>query len=398
MGLLPEKTTKSETTKYHRKSNGEGSIFQRADKRWCAKIQTGRNENGKPVIKCFYGKKRKDVVEKLDRFKKEHGLIADNISKITVDDFITDWFKSVKIAKLKPTSYDTLESTINQHIIPSIGCYKLAELTTEQIQEELINDMIEHQYSYSTLKKAHDAINACYKYAVKSHKVLYNPVLATELPASQKFEVKEIHWFNKDEINKFEEECIFKYANGKFRYVLGYGMIFIMNTGLRIGEALALKWEDIDFGQRIVSITKNVEMATDRNSGLNKRVPTNQDTLKTKRGYRFVPLNDKAINSLMQLKEFRYFGEDSYILCTESGSQNKYHNFLRTFKAIIKRADLEDCALHTLRHTFATQLFARGISVEEVAALIGDGTATAEKTYIHIIEKIKAAGAKLLDL
>ncbi len=389
---------KSKQNKYHRKSNGEGSIFQRSDGRWCAKIQFGSKDNGKPNTKCFYGAKRKDVVDKLENFKKEHGLIVDDIVKITVDVFISDWLKNFKSARLKPTSYDRLEYTINKNVIPLIGYLKLSELSTDQIQKNLINDMIKEEYSYSAIKKAYDAINGCLKYAIQTRKLSYNPAMAVEMPSSKNFNKKEIRWFNNEEIKKFENECIYKYKNGKFQYVLGYGMIFIMNTGLRIGEALALKWEDIDFKKKIVFVIKNVEEAKDRKSDSNKKVQTNQPTLKSSNGYRFVNLNNKAMNALKQLKKVRYWGEDSYILCTESGSQNKYHNFLRTFKSITRKAGLgDDYGPHVLRHTFATHLFAKGKRVEEVAALIGDDVVTVQKTYIHILDKIKAEDVKVLD-
>ena len=383
-------------TKSHRKTNGEGSVFQRADGRWSAKIQIGTKENGKPLVKSFYGKKRKDAVEKLDRYKKEHDLGMNDIGKMTVDEVITDWLQNVKRIKLKPTSYDRLESTIILHVIPAIGYHKFAELTTAQIQQELINPMFDQNDSYSDIKKAYNAIGACYKHAIGSHKIQYNPALNVEM-SSSKLSEKEIFWFKKEEILSFEKRCKAIYKNGKLQYILGYGMIFILNTGLRIGEALALTWRDIDFDKRIASVVKNVEEAKDRKSDSQKRVLINQDSLKTKNGYRYVNLNNKAMDALMQLKKARYFGEDSFILCNKDGKQNKYHNVLRTFKAIIKRAGIPDCGLHSLRHTFVTQLLAKGKRIEEVAALIGDNPATVLKTYSHVIEKLKAEDVAALD-
>lgn len=332
---------KSESKKsYHRKSNGEGSIFQRSVGRWCAKIQIGTLKNGKPKIKFFYGMKYKTVKDKLSAYKT---LLKNNpYEKLndTVDEFITNWLTTVKFNDLKPSSYDRLEATINDNIIPTIGYHKLSELTAQQIQEELINMMRNKSYSYSTIKKAYNAINACCKYAISIRRMDYNPVSAVSLPSIHQFERKPIRWFNNDEIKRFKEQCISKYKNNKYRYPLGYGMILIMNTGLRLGEALAIKWENVDFEKKQLSVESNVVMAVDRKSGKKKRVQINQDFLKTKSSKRIIPLNNTAIDALNKIKKIRYFGENSYILCTEIGTQNKPRNFCRTFEEILNRAEI----------------------------------------------------------
>ena len=383
----------------HRKSNGEGSIYLRSDGRWCAQIQIGVN-NGRPKLKSFYGDKRKVVAEKLKNYKEllnkplEQQLAED----ITVDNFIDKWLTTVKVNDLKPSSYDRLEATINQQIIPTIGYHKFSELTPQQIQEELINHLRDKKYSYSTIKKAYNAINACCKYATSIRDIIYNPVSAVSLPSIHQFESKEIRWFSNDEIEIFKRECIFKYKNGKYRYPLGYGMIFIMNTGLRLGEALAVHWKNINWKERQVSVESNVVMAVDRKSDSKSRVQINQDFLKTKSSKRIVPLNNTAIEALNKIKEIRYFGEDSYILSTQQGKQNKVRNFCRTYEQIISRSGIEPCGIHTLRHTFASKLFEKNVDVKTVSVLLGHSDVTITyNTYIHLINEQKANAVQLLD-
>ncbi|MCI1964529.1 MAG: site-specific integrase [Oscillospiraceae bacterium] len=401
MDEKPVKTeNESESKKgYHRKSNGEGSIFQRSDGRWCAKIQIGTLENGKPKLKFFYSMKYKTVKDKLNAYK---ALLNNNpdeeSNNTTVDEFITNWLTTVKFNDLKPSSYDRLEATINDNIVPTIGYHKLFELTAQQIQEELINMMRNKNYSYSTIKKAYNAINACCKYAISIRRMDYNPVSAVSLPSVHQFERKPIRWFSNDEIKRFKEQCTFIYKNGKYRYPLGYGMIFIMNTGLRLGEALAIKWENVNWEKKQLSVESNVVMAVDRKSGKKKRVQINQDFLKTKSSKRIIPLNNTAIDALTQIKKIRYFGEKSYILCTETGTQNKPRNFCRTFEEILKRAEIERCGIHTLRHTFASKLFEKNVDVKTVSMLLGHADVTITyNIYIHLIQQQKAEAVQLLD-
>jgi len=384
-----------------RKSNGEGSIFKRSDGRWAAQIQTGLNENNKPIIKTFYGKQRKDVIKKLDEYKL---LISTKLqsnksyNEMTVDEYILRWLTTVRINDLKPTSYDRLECTIKTHIITKIGDIKLSELNSQQIQQLLINKMQSDNLSYSSIKKAYNAINACYKYAITNRHIEYNPVDAVVLPSTNKFENKDIRWFEDDEIKRFKENCIFQYKNNEYKYPLGYGMIFIMNTGLRLGEALALKWSNIDFENKTVNVIGNVVNAIDRNSTSKKRTLINQNTTKSKSGQRIIPLNKNALDSLKKLKAIRYFGENTCILSTGLNTPNKPRNFTRTFEAIIKSANIEPCGIHTLRHTFASQLFKNNVDIKTISILLGHAdVAITYNTYIHLAKNQTQLAVEAID-
>lgn len=372
-----------------RKSNGEGSIYQRADERWCAQILVP----GAKKPKYFYGKTRNAVATKLRIFSGlQYTEPWDTGVDLTVEEFIWAWFRNVKTGQLKPTSCDRLESTIKNQIVPRIGSCIFPKLTTMQIQNDVINDLFSLGYSYSQIKKAYNALNGCCKYALLPtvRKLTYNPVSGVIMPPTEKFEYKEIHWLNEPEIKRFIEECKARCKNGNYRFALGYGMILILNTGLRLSEALAIRWKDVDFKTRHLSVVNNVVMAVDRKTSSKKRVPINQKFLKTKSSRRIIPLNNTAMDALAKIKELRYFGEDSYILCTETGEQNKPGNFRRTYNAIIKRAGIEHCGIHTLRHTFATELFRKGVKANVVSKLLGHAsTDITYNIYIHVIQEQK---------
>jgi integrase len=381
---------------YHRKSNGEGSIFQRSDGRWCAQIQP----EGTKKPKYFYGTKYKSVKEKLENYKQTllQPNHSSNNNKITVDEFITNWLINVKSNDLKPTSYDRLERTINNQIIPAIGQYSLSQLSSQQIQNELINPL-KNDKSYSTIKKAYNAINACYKYAISIRQVTYNPVDAVIIPSITQFKKKEIYWFNDNEIKQFKTECTLKYYTGSYKHILGYGMIFVLNTGLRLGEIIAIKWNDIDLNKKQLHVNHNAVIIKDRSKNhTTKHKLLNQDFLKTKSSKRIIPLNNTAIDALDHIKKIRYFGKNSYILCTKSGKQVTTQNFSRQFKCIIKNAKITDCGVHTLRHTFASQLFKKGIDIKTISALLGHANISVTyNTYIHLIQQQKIDAVKSIE-
>lgn len=395
------KNTSDDSQKRTRKSNGDGSIYQRSDGRWCASIQTGTNEKGKPVIKYLYAKSEREVKSKLKQYKILMLTSPEELKKSpTLDEFCLSWLYNVRGNILKPASFDRLECTINNHILPNIGHIEINELTSMQIQELVINKMLKSGLSHSSIKKAYNAINSCLKYAVKIKGIKDNPAEDIEVPSIHKFMAKELRFLNDEEIKQFKKVCISQYSNNKYVYPLGYGMILILNTGIRLGEALALKWGDVDFNNKTLTVDKNFVMAVDRSKSEhnNKRTLIKQNSTKTQSGNRVIPLNVNAIDALTNLKTIRYFGDSSYILSTKENKPNKPRNFCRTYESILKAAGIEHCGIHTLRHTFASKLFEKGVDAKTVSELLGHSDVSITyNTYIHLIKKQKANAVQLLD-
>jgi integrase len=392
MGKTKNKEKESKKT---RRDNGEGSIFQRKDGRWVAQIQMNN------VPKIFYGKERKDVIAKLKEFKLNHLQGFDSLLTVNLKDYISNWFKTVKINDLKPSALDRLERTIDNQVIPKIGHYTIDKLTAPIIQEELMNSLFDDGMSYSSIKKAYDAINACMKYAVKNRQIMFSPVENVKKPSTTKFEKTEIVIFTEEEIKRFEEACILKYSNGQIIYKTGYGLILILYTGLRMGEALALKWADVDFGLKRIKVDNNIVMAKNRKKKKDTDpniILIEQDTTKTKKGVRYVGLSKKAYNALEQLKSMKYYNPEGYVLTTANNTPIRPRNLQNTFDSILDKASINHNGLHVLRHTFASMLFKKGVDVKTVSELLGHADVrTTYNTYIHLIQEQKNKAIDLLD-
>lgn len=167
-----------------RRTNGEGCVVRTADGKWSARIQIGIQPNGKPKIKTFSGKTRKEAAERLNDYiiqlERMHGSKQ---NKITVCEGLLFWLETYKKIYLKPTSYDRLESTIQSNIIPYIGHIRVSELTASVIQGRLINALYEKGLSYSTIKKAYNAMNAYLRQCVCDDIISKNPMMGVRLPS-----------------------------------------------------------------------------------------------------------------------------------------------------------------------------------------------------------------------
>jgi integrase len=177
--------------------------------------------------------------------------------------YITNWLYNVKVNELKAMSFDRLESTINNHILPVVGHFKINLLTDTIIQTQLINKKLK-THSHSSIKKMYDALNACFKYSVARRDLRFNPMDTVTMPSKSKFESKEIEIFSEQDLKVLAEVADSRFSNGELRYKNGWGIILMIYTGIRMGEALALKWEDYDEEEKNLIIRKNIGLVKNR--------------------------------------------------------------------------------------------------------------------------------------
>jgi len=264
-----------------RRDKGDGSVYQRKDGLWVAQITPAPGAKDK----YFYGKTETEVKRKLREFKKE---IARNdffeIQKITVGEYMDNWLRTVKVNNLKPKSYDRQEVTLKNQVYRYIGDIQMGTLTVGDVQG-MINGLVSEGLSYSTIKKAYNAVNGCFKLALIKGDVVKNPCLGVSLPKNLERQKSDIRFFSDDEIDLICRESVAGYGNGKQIYRLGYAVIVLMYTGMRIGELLGLRWADVDFDKRLITVKGSFVAVRNRDKDAAvKNVLLYQNSVKTKAG------------------------------------------------------------------------------------------------------------------
>lgn len=376
-----------------KRASGEGNISQRPDGTWTARMQIGYNKDGKQMIKAFYGKTRREVVDKLDDYKALIKFGGEESDLPCFDTYILHWLNNTKVNELKSLSFDRLESTIKNHIIPAIGHFKTNEITDIIIQRDLINKKNKF-ISYSSIKKVHDALNACFKYAVARRDLRYNPMDTVTIPNKSKFENKTIEIFTDEEVKKIIEVADMKYKNGVLKYKNGWSIVLMIYTGIRLGEALALKWEDYDETNNTISVNRNLVLIKNRSKKGSRYQLMEQDTLKTKNSGRKIPLPKRAIEALVHLKE----SSINYVISTKEGKAVRPRSFQNMLDSMLSDAGIKHKGLHVTRHTFASLLFKMGADLKTVSELLGHADIRiTSNTYIHLIKEQKQNVVNLLD-
>lgn len=375
-----------------RRDYGSGSISQRADGTWTARMVIGVNEKGKPRIKALYGKTEREVKKKLKDFQKEfYKNDQAVVQRSTVEGYMRTWLYENKQNELKPKSFDRLEQTVLYQVIPKVGHIQLAAFQSNDVQI-MLNTLKKEGYSYSTVKKAYDAVNECFRTGVIQRTVVFNPALGVAVPAKKSFGKAEIRYYDDEEVNKLCGAAVSAYSNGKRIYRLGDAIILDLNTGLRLAELLALKWTEVDFVRRKVIVNATRVIVKDRSDGAEKKyVVIEQDSAKSATSMREIDMNDACFEALTRLKEIT--GQFEYVLSTREGKPVIPRYLDRLFRKIAIAAGIPDekvYGLHALRHTFASRLFAAGEDIKTVSELLGHSDITITyNTYIHLINDQK---------
>ncbi len=374
---------------------GEGSISQRKDGTWTGRIFLGRDSNGKQKIKAFYGKTKSDVKQQLKAFKEASAKYKCNVAyKLTFAELLTYWLENVKRNELKASSYDRLEITINKHIIPLLGYYKIDKLTSADIQS-YINSRADNGYSYSTIKKDYNAINATLRFAVERDYLYKNPCNSVSLPKQIKREKYDIEHFSDLEVDLIVKLATYKYSTGKYKYKHGYAIILLLNTGMRVGELLALKWHNVNFENKQIYIEETRGQIKDRASEEHKYISVDRST-KTQSSCRYIPINEKAEEALIYFKSLGY--SNSYVMANSDNNVITYRNLFRVLSNILKDNNINHGSLHTLRHTFSTNLFKNGVDIKVISELLGHSDISITyNIYTHVIKEQKKKAVEVLD-
>lgn len=376
---------------------GTGSISQRKDGKWQGRVNLGTDINGKRKQKYFYGSTEKEVKKKLkDYFVSGEKYNANNIAKMTLEEFLVDWLENILVNTLKPKSYAIKEYIIKQQIAPRIGLLQVNSITALDIQQ-MINNMVKENLSYSTIKKSYDALNQRFKLAIKQEQVNKNPTLGVELPKQKIKKNSEIQCFSEEQCKELIKESrrIYDFNNQNV-YRLGELVPFLIYTGLRIGEAIALEWKDIDDKNNTITINKNVVEVKSQETG--KYILEKQDSTKTDSSTRIIPISNGTRECIKNLKKIN--GDKKFVFASQTGKYISPSNFSRMFRGIQKSLKYEIVlGVHSLRHTFATLMLNKGIDVKIVSELLGHSNVSVTyNIYIHTIQSQKIKAINMVDI
>lgn len=368
-------------------------IKKRRDGYYEMKITVSTN-----VRKSVYGATPTEVRRKARELRDEAARFdISNVKKMTVESYMTHWLENVKKPEVKPGSYDRIEQSLTYQIFPVIGNIQINALTSNDVQK-MINSILETR-SYSTAKKAYNNLNACMELGVQRGEIIKNPVKGVKLPSSKSKEKKAVTAYTPEEIEDIVNEAKRTYKNGTPVYRYGYLIILILNTGMREGEPLYLKWKDVDLEKRRIYIHGDVVEVKNRDENAKSSyICIEQETPKTDKSTRYIPLNDNAVEALENLRKL--IKDKDRVISTKNHTILSPRKVYRTMENILTACKItgKTNLVHALRHTFATTLIRNGVDIKAVSEILGhEDVSTTLKIYHHTIEEQKHAAVMTLN-
>src|SRR5215203_4585706 len=228
-----------------RRGNGEGTITRRKDGRWEARyyIQT---VNG-AKRKVLYGKTRAEARDKLAKALSDRidGIVYDD-ENMTLGEYLDVWLKGSVFGSVRQSTYDRDTNLVNNHIKPVLGGLKLKKLNSAHVQS-FYRDRLDTGLSASTVRKIHDILRRGLAQAVDWHLTPRNVADVVKPPRPV---AKEMVALSADDTRR-----LFDAARGDRLETL---YILAVHTGMRQGEMLALRWQDVDMENAVVSVKRTL--------------------------------------------------------------------------------------------------------------------------------------------
>ena len=280
------------------------------------------------------------------------------------------------------------------------------------IQTEVINAILKDDgLSVSTAKKAYNALNEFLKYAVHKKAIASNPMAMMKAPkASKTVEVNA----GTDAVISEKDKALSREETEKLRSILytrwkklpqtrrypnGGAMDLILNTGLRMGEALALRWADVNYKKNTISVTKNLVTVKNRSGKGPKQKMIIQEKPKTEKSKRIIPLNKAALAALEDLKTAPGYKQDGFIIHNKNGGAVMPRTLEQSLENMCAAVGIRRVGVHALRHTYATRLFEKGVDIKIISELLGhSSTEITYRIYVHVIDSLKESAVEGLDL
>jgi integrase len=366
-----------------KRASGEGTIYER-NGRWYGSVQINGDR------RWLSGKDRKTVVAQIAecRQQAERGMLPPR-EKLTIEQFCERWLADVVIPARRKNTSRTYAKILRNHAYPGVGNIKLRDLRPAHLAR-LNNEVRAKGVSESTVRQVHTTLQTALAQAVEWGEI---PTNVAERITPPRRDTREMRPLTR------EEAQILRRSADERSDPLAPLWRFLIDTGCRIGEALAVRWEDLDLLAGRVKIRRTL-VDIDRGGA-----PTFGEP-KTSKGQRSITLMPSTVAALRahRLRQHEHrlrLGPDwpdyDLVFCTSVGTALYRMNAHRALKQALRRAGLPDIRLHDLRHTCATLLLEAGENPRVVADRLGHSdVALTLRLYAHVTENMEAGAADRL--
>lgn len=343
----------------------------------------------------FHGNRKQAEMRLREMLHQYDNNLYANDHNMTLEELMKIWITNYKSQNLKPSTLERYREQINWYIVPMLGKYPLHNLTIQLIQK-WVSDIYEHpptkknsgkKLAPKTVRNIFLNLKSALDYAVKLKMIQSNPCDHVELP---KVVQKEVEAFDEDEI-----ATILSLSKGTDLY---FPIYLLLNTGMRRGELLGLKWKNVHLEEGYIEIVET------KLSVCGNEIT---DTPKSRNSKRRIPIGENLKNEFKKyhlrcceifLKQGKRVKPDDYVICRSDGTFYEPNSFTRAWSRFLEKNGIRHLKLHGLRHTSATLLLKGGIDVKTISTRLGHADPTLVlTTYGHTLDSMSRNAADQID-
>lgn len=376
-----------------RRMNGEGGLYQRGDGRWFGAVVLGYDATGNPKRKTVSAKTKQEARLKLTELQQrvDNGYVPPTKDE-TLSQLLERWHRDVLSTQVKPLARENYRYIADGHIVPTLGNKAVAKLTVADVQRLLATKLEggpngePRPLSVSTVQRIRSVLVQALNECVVDGALTRNVAALTRAPKTKR---KEGRTLMPDEAKRL--------LAALQEHRLGTLFTLMLSTGMRRGEALGLRWEDVDLKAGVVVIRRQLQR-------VGGELITND--VKTARSRRAVDLAPPVVSALKRHRSDQSAermgrggsrDDTGFVFTTRAGMPLDPRNVYRDFQGICLKADLGKWHPHELRHSAASLMLAEGVPLQVVSEVLGHSSIrmTAD-VYGHILQPQRKDAANAL--
>lgn len=361
-----------------RRAKGEGSIFRRKDGRW-----VGRTQNDAGARFFVYCKTQREVREQLTVIKRDlQQGIPPITGRMTLARYLESWLVESVQSTVRESTFVSYRSIVRNHLVTQLGKVQLAKLTPQMV-ERFLNERLATGLSPRRVQYLHAVLRIALNRAMKAGYVGRNVAMLVDPPRVPHNEITPL--------TPSQARTLLEAAKGDRMEAL-YSVA--LGLGLRQGEALGLRWEDVDFESGLIHVRFELQRI-DRQNRLVE--------LKTRRSHRTLAIPPYIAEQLRehaarQREERIALGPEwrksNFVFTSGTGRPLLGTNVTRAFQRLLKRAGLPKRRFYDLRHSCATLLLVQGVPARVVMEILGHSQiGLTMNTYTHVVPELSRAAA-----
>lgn len=378
--------------------NGEGNIRLRADGRWEVRITIGYDfTTGKPKRVSRYAGTQEEAVKLLHELSFMRDTMPKNFQSVTLGEWLDLCLDVYMKNTLKQSTYSSYESYIRVHFKPALGNILLKDLTPRLLQQYYNYKAEQEGLAPKTIVNLNLFLHKALSYAVNEGYIISNPAACINLPRGDKPQI---------EILTRDEQI--RLMQGSYQHRYGVFIRLVLFTGIRLGELLGLRWEDVDFSSRTLYIRRTLNRLSkiERMGESECSTEIVIQSPKSQNSIRRIPLLPGVIADLQGWNDVQNadrlavagnYEQSGFIVTNPMGKYIEPRTFKDYYNQILQISGLHHFTFHALRHTFASRAMEQGMDAKTLSMILGHSSVSFTlDTYTHVLDEHKRAGMALM--